>query len=202
VDRRVALEGKLVELLASNTSRGAKDYICRLLVRIGSGASVPTLAKLLADKDNSHMARYALERISASQAGDALRSALGSLEGALKLGVIASLGARRDEASVSPLAALVASSDQSIARAAALALGAIKSASAAKALTKAPPASGSNEVKQAVTDASLACAEGLLTEGNKTEALALYKSLAGESQPKHVRLAATRGMLACAGKKE
>ena len=33
------------------------------------------------------------------------------------------------------------------------------------------------------------------------QALAIYKGLAGADQPKHVRLAATRGMLACAGKK-
>jgi hypothetical protein len=47
----------------------------------------------------------------------------------------------------------------------------------------------------------LACAEGLLGDGKTVEALVIYKGLANENQPKHVRLAATRGMLACAGKK-
>ena len=58
------------------------------------------------------------------------------------------------------------------------------------------------EAKAAVTDARLSCAEGLLAAGNKGEALAIYKSLVGEGEPKQVKLAATRGMLACAGKKE
>jgi hypothetical protein len=57
-------------------------------------------------------------------------------------------------------------------------------------------------VKPAVADACLACAEHLLADGKKAEAIGLYKSLAGEDQPKHVRLAATRGLLAAAGKKD
>ena len=44
-------------------------------------------------------------------------------------------------------------------------------------------------------------ANQLYKEGNYTDALAIYKSLSGEDQPKHVRLAATRGMLNAAGKK-
>ena len=48
-----------------------------------------------------------------------------------------------------------------------------------------------------LTDASLACAEALLADGKKAEALAIYKGFASDDQPKHVRLAATRGMLAC-----
>ena len=36
-------------------------------------------------------------------------------------------------------------------------------------------------------------------DGDKVSALSIYKRLAKGQQPKHVRLAATRGMLACAG---
>ncbi len=85
-----------------------------------------------------------------------------------------------------------------MARAAAIALGDIGTAEAAKALADAKPTAP--EATQAATDARLACAEDLLAGGKKAEALAVYKSLAGEGQPKQVRLAATRGMLACAGK--
>ena len=67
---------------------------------IGTAESVPALAALLPDKDLSHMARYALERIPAPEAGAALRDALPKLSGALKVGVIGSLGVRRDAASV------------------------------------------------------------------------------------------------------
>jgi len=81
------------------------------------------------------------------------------------------------------------------------ALGKIGSPEAANALgevaKKAPEG-----VKLAVADGLLVCAENLLAGGKKAEALAIYKSLTGEDQPKQVRLAATRGLLAVAGKKE
>ncbi len=103
----------------------------------------------------------------------------------------------RDEAGQerygSDLAALLGDSDASIARAAAIALGAIRSPEAAKALAGAKPTA-------IVTDASLACAEEFLADGKKAEALATYKRLLKEDHPKHIKLAATRGMLACAGK--
>jgi HEAT repeat protein len=151
---------------------------------------------MLPDSDNSHMARYALERIPAPEAAQALRDALPQLDGELKIGVIGSLGARGDEESVPALAGLVGDADASVARAAAIALGAIGTPKAAQALAHAQP--NSDEAKLDTTDASLACAEGLLAAGDKAAALAIYKGFAGADQPKHVRLAATRGMLACA----
>jgi HEAT repeat protein len=195
---RKDLEARLAAVLPSDVSRDAKDYVCRKLMLIGSAACVPTLAKLLAEPDHSHMARFALERIPASEAAQALRDALPQLSGALKIGVISSLGARRDAASAAALAALLADADATIARSAADALGDIRTAEAAKALTAARPAGA--EVKVAAVDARLAVAEQLLADGQKAEALTIYKSLFGHDQPKHVRLAATRGMLACAAK--
>ena len=47
----------------------------------------------------------------------------------------------------------------------------------------------------AVIDACFRCAEQLMGGGKKAEALAIYKSFAGEDQAGHVRLAATRGLL-------
>ena len=70
---------------------------------------------------------------------------------------------------------------------------------AAKALADAKPA---DAAKQAATDARFACAEALLAAGKKDEALAIYKTFVGPDQPKQAKLAATRGMLACAGKKD
>jgi len=197
---RKDLERRLGQVLTTGVSRDAKDYVCRKLMIIGTAASVPTLASLLSDKDLSHMARYALERIPAPEAAQALRDALPKLSGPLKIGVIASLGVRRDAQSVAPLAQLLTDSDPATARAAALALGDIRSPQAGKALADAK--SVSEKVKPAVTDASLFCAEGLLADGNKDQALAVFKAYVGEEQPKHVRMAATKGVLACAGKKE
>jgi HEAT repeat protein len=194
---RKELESRLAAVLAGDASRAAKDYACRTLRVIGTAASVPALARLLPDAHLSHMARYALERIDASEAAAALRDALPKLQPGLQVGVISSLGARGDAASVPALSALLSAADASVARAAATALGAIRSPEAAQALAKASPQDA--EAQLAATNASFACAEGLLGEGNKAAALAVYKRFAGEGQPKHVRLAATRGMLACAG---
>lgn len=197
---RKQLEARLAAVLKTDAPRDAKDYVCRKLMIVGTADSVPALAELLPKQDDSHMARYALERIPAPEAAQALRDSLPKLAGALKIGVIGSLGVRRDGPSVPTLAALLADADAAVARSAAYALGAIRSPEAAKALTESKSVSA--EAKQAVSDALLACAEGLLADGKKAEASSIYKRLTGGDRPKHVRLAATRGVLACAGKKE
>ena len=78
--------------------------------------------------------------------------------------------------------------------AAANALGAIGNPEAAKALgqlqSSAPP-----ELRLAVANAYLACAERLLADGKKLEAMAIYRALSKPDQPRHVRVAATRGLL-------
>ncbi len=195
---RKELEGRLAEALQSDLSRAAKDFLCRKLTVVGTAASVPTLAKLLSDTNLSHMARYALERIPAPEAAKAMRDALPQLASAQKIGTIGSLGVRQDADSVSVLAPILADSDTAVATAAAHALGDISSPAAAEALSQAAPQAA--ETKLAATDALLTCAEAMLADGKKSDAAVIYRKLASvPDQPKHVRLAATRGMLACTG---
>jgi len=191
------LENRLAAALKGPLSVDAQGYVCRKLALVGSAASVPALAALLGNKDVSHMARFALERITAPEAAQALRDALGTVSGNQKIGVIGSLGARRDAAAVAPLGALLQDGDPAIARSAAIALGDIGNVDAAKTLQGALSASNA---RQPVIDALLTCAEALLAAHRHAEALAIYKSLSGEQQGRLVRLAATRGMLACASK--
>ena len=191
---RKALEARLAAVLSSGVSRDAKDCVCRWLRIAGTAGSAPALAALLADKDLSHMARYALERIEAPEAGAALREALAKVGGAQKVGVAGSLGARRDAAAAPALIGLLGDGDAAIVAAAATALGAIATPEAAAALTtaakKAPAAA-----KAAVTDGALRAAEQLAASGKKAEALGVFKAFMGDDVPKHVKLAATRGML-------
>jgi HEAT repeat protein len=196
-----ALETRLTAALATGISRSAKDVVLRTLTVVGTAASVPALAALLPDKDYSHMARYALERMPAPEAAQAMRDALPKLDGKLKIGAIGSLGVRRDEASVPALCALVGNSDAAIATAAAVALGDIGTPTAAKALADSAGAAAEC-VKPAVADARLAAAERLLADGKKDEAAAVYKALLAGSPSKLVKIAATRGLLTVAGKKE
>ena len=200
---RADLIAKLSAALASEISRDAKDIVCRLLMVVGTAESVPALAALLASEELSHMARYALERIPDPAAAQALRDAVPQLTGKLKAGVIGSLGVRKDADSVAMLAALLTDADQVVVRAAACALGDIQTTEAVDALSAANVSAANvpAECQMAVTDALLACAEKLLADNQGAEALKIYKKFAGDQQPKHVRLAATRGTVACLGKK-
>jgi HEAT repeat protein len=193
-----ALEAKLSALLSTDAPQAAKDFVCRQLSLIGTAACVPAVAPLLTDEKLSHMARYALERMPCPEAVAAMRDALPKTKGLVKIGVINSLGVRRDAEATHALVALLDDSDDQVAAAAAAALGAIGSADAAKALGefqgKAP-----ESLKLAAADAYLACAEHLLADGKKLDAMMIYKKL-GTSDYKHVKLAAMRGLLATTGK--
>ena len=94
------------------------------------------------------------------------------------------------------LANLLKNSDPSVARAAAHALGVIGGADAAKALQEEVASSLGD--KSAIIDGLLSCAETLLSNNQSAEAAAIYRSLSGDEQPRLIRLAATRGLLACA----
>jgi HEAT repeat protein len=189
---RTDLETRLAAVLGGGASRAAKDYACRKLTIIGTAAAVPALAALLTDKELSHPARYALERIPAAEAAKALRAGLAKTSGAEKAGVAGSLGARRDAESIGDLAALLGDSDAAVALAVATALGDIGTAESAKALQDATPAT--EPVKMRVADARLTAAEKLLAAGDHEAAKTVYKSLLA-SPVKSVKLAATRGLL-------
>ena len=197
---RKNLETRLAAVLKTDAPRAAKDVVCRHLSLIGSADAVPALAELLTNKELSQMGRYALERIPDPAASAALRDALSKTEGLLKVGVINSLGVRRDADSTPLLTALLDNPDQQVAAAAVAALGAIGSADAAKALSEVQK-KAKDQLQAAVADARLCCAERMLTAGQKLEAMAIYKALNAEDQPKHVRLAAVRGLLAATGQK-
>jgi len=196
------LEKRLAGVLGTRASRAAKQYACRKLALIGTVASVPVLAPLLSDQDESHMARFALERIAAPEAAAALRKTLGTATGDLAIGMLSSLAAKRDAASVSAVAALV-TGDSPVAAAAAEALGIMATPEAAAALAAADV---SGRAAEAVVDARLACAEALVAAGRKAEAKAIYQGIAaavGGSPPTHrdraVRMACQRGLFATMG---
>ena len=195
------LERRFGAIVAGKASRAAKEYAYRKLSMIGTAGSVPVLAPRLADPDESHMARFALERIPVPAAGDALRQALETVRGDLVIGMISSLANRRDVASVKPLAALLGG-DAKFAAAAAAALGRIATPDAAAALAAAKPHAA--PVADAVIDARIACADTFLAAGDREAAKAIYQSVAttvGDSprtlRARAVRIAVTSGLLAC-----
>ena len=197
---RKKLETRLVALLKTDAPRAAKDIVCRQLSLIGSAASAGELGGLLTDKDLSHMGRYALERMPCPEAVAALRDALPKTDGLLKVGVINSLGVRRDAESVAALTALAGDSNGDIAAAAIAALGAIGNAGAAKVLTDIQ-SGAPEELQLDAADACLTCAEHLLADGKKIDAMKIYNMLKKADVPKHVQVAAARGLIAVMQKK-
>ncbi|MHC4097839.1 MAG: HEAT repeat domain-containing protein [Planctomycetota bacterium] len=194
------LEKSLVDALVGGISRSAQDYVCRKLRIVGTTRSVKALAALLAAEDTSHIARYALERIPGEKAARAMRDALPKVSRKLKPGIIGSLGARRDKQSIKAFSKLLGDSDIQVAKAAAQSLGLTGTSAAAKELSKFAK-KASAKMKLPVADASLVCAEQLLADGKKSEAVALYKKLRGDDKPAHVKAAAMKGILTATTKK-
>ena len=186
------IEARLLEALESpKTTFAGRQFVCRMLRRIGSAKSVPALAKMLDDKKLSHMARFALQYMAAPEAGAALREALPKLDGDLKIGVIGSLGQRGDHEAVPAIAELIAG-DTDIARAAIDSLGRIGGSDAAEALARARvPAS----LKPARDNAYLMCADKMLAEGQESQAVQIYREMIAPSNSTWIRIAAYKGLV-------
>ena len=136
---RRQLIGRLVPVMNDPESTiAAKEFIAKQLMRVGGEQVVPALAKLIGKDENvAYLGRYALERIGHPAASGALREALGRTDGLVRIGVIHSLGNRRDREAAAPLADLLSSKDEPTARAAGWSLGRIGGLRAIKALTDA-----------------------------------------------------------------
>ncbi len=192
------IEKALLGVLESGAKYAAKQFACRQLSIIGTDQSVPVLSGMLTNDELSDMARYALERIPGDAADGALREALGKTKGKTKVGIINTLGERRDGKAVSALSGLVGNSDKMVAEAALAALGKIADSQATSVLAAAK-GKVSDDLKMVALDAYLQCADKLLADGKKAEALAIYKELYKPDQPKLIRTAAMKGVVNATG---
>jgi len=184
-------EAKLIAIVKSSSSEKDKADACMVLARIGTKESVAALAALLGDEKLGHMARYALEPIPDPAVDDALRDALGNLKGRPLVGVIGSIGVRRDVKATDRLCKLLKDTDLIVAEAAARALGNLATPAAVKdlekALTEAPPYR-----QPALCEGLFRCAEALSAHGQRTDALAIYDRLSRPEMPGPVRDGAAR----------
>lgn len=190
------------QLIATLQSAEAPQFdkvlACKKLAVIGSKESIPALAAMLGDEKLSHMARYGLEPMPDPAAGQALRDAMGKVKGKLLVGVINSIGTRRDTKAFGLLNGLLADADVSVAAAAAAALGRIGDEASAKALEKAI-ASAPADAKAAFGDACVRCVEELTAAGKGEAAATLADAARKADLPGHIRLAATRGAILARG---
>lgn len=191
---------KLLDVLKSNASQEEKRAACRELAIVGTKEAVPVLAALLADPDLSHAARYALEPLSDPAVDEALRKALDEVKGRALVGVIGSVGVRRDAKAVQRLARLLEDPDRDVVQAAARALGGIGSVEAAQPLAAALVAA-SAETRLALCEGLFRAAESLADAGHRDHALAIYDGfLKLADAPPQVRTGAVRGAILVLGK--
>jgi HEAT repeat protein len=192
-------EGKLIAVLKSSAaSRKDKSDACRQLAIIATKKAIPTLVDLLSDEELSHNARYALEPIPEPAVDEAFRAALGRLKGLPLVGVIGSVGVRRDAQAVKLLTGLLRDSDPLVARAAARALGDIGNAQATAGL-QGQLGRTSGITKLHVCEGLFRCAESLASEGDTDAAMAIYDKLRGIEAPHQVRAGALRGAILTRG---
>jgi HEAT repeat protein len=187
-------ERELIAVLRSDAPAAEKAITCKNLAIYGSSEAVPDLARLLADEQLASWARIALEAIPGPAADEALRKANDSLQGRLLVGAINSIGVRRDALAADLLSARLGDQDAEVASAAAVALGRIGNAAAAKSLRGAL-ATAPSKVRSAVAEGCVLCAERFLSEGNAAEATAIYDEVRHADVPRQRILEATRGAI-------
>ena len=187
-------ERQLINVLQSNASPSEKAITCKKLAVYGTKEAVPALAVLLSDDKLASWARIPLEVIPGPAPDKALRDAVANLQGKILIGVINSIGVRRDPKAVSILAAKLEDSDANVAIAAAESLGRIGGSGAAKAL-KSRLATTSAEVRSAVAEGCIRCAERFMNDGKRAEAVKLYDLVRSAEVPGERMLEATRGAI-------
>ncbi len=191
-------EGQLIAVLESDAPKAEKAITCKGLAVYGTKNAVPALAKLLPDKELTSWARTALEVIPGDEADAALREAMDKVEGRVLVGVINSIGVRRDVEAVDGLTGKLKDADPQVAAAAAIALGHIGTASATGTLEKSL-AGAPDGVRSAVALGLVYCAEKLLADGKADDAAKIYDKVRTANVPKQRVIEATRGAILARG---
>ncbi|MEE8450893.1 MAG: DUF1080 domain-containing protein [Thermoguttaceae bacterium] len=180
---------ELVGVLTSDASVFDKAKACQRLSIVGDESAVPMLARLLGDEKLSNYARCALEGIPGPAPDAALRGALSRFEGERLIGVLGSIGVRRDAKAIDSVAKLLDSDDRATAEAAARTLGYIGTLESARVLRG--EVSEITLLRPAVANACLICARCLTEQGETEQAVSLCDAVGEADVPEHVALAAS-----------
>ena len=182
------IEARLIAVLeAPGATLPGKQFACQMLRTVGSAQCVPAVSRLLTDEKLSHVARQVFQDLRDPAVDEALRQALARTQGDLRLGIVHTLGDRRNRSSLEAISALAAGADEATARAALNALGKIGGAPAADALERLQTP---GSLRGAWADASLRCAAGLAATGDAGRAQRIAQSLFEGDYPLAVRAGA------------
>lgn len=190
----------MAEKLGKGTPAAVRIWLLKQLERIGRGESVEAVAAALDDTDEKvrDAAVRCLANNPATEAGGKLVAKLPAAAGKAKVGLINALGVRGDGSVVPAVAKELTDKEAAVGVAAARVLGKVGTPEAAAALAVARGKTA-GEVKLAIGDAYLRCADRRLKEGKRANAAAIYKELNQPGEDRPIRLAALQGVLQAAG---
>jgi HEAT repeat protein len=191
---------ELIGIVQSSTDLAERARALQQLALVASKEAVPVLAGLLADERLGQYARDGLEQMPDPAAGEALRAALDQQQGKTLIGVVNSLGLRREVPALGALARLATDPNSAVAVAssALLALGRIGTPEAMRVVEPAL-GRGPAELRAAAAEGCVLCADRLLQEGKGPAARALYDKVRRAEVPTPWRVAATRGAILASG---
>ena len=188
-----AIEDRLIEILENPQSTyAAKQFVCRLLRHIGPDRSLPYLERMLLDEELTDDARFALQGHESPEIDRILRESLDILSGPALIGVVGTIGQRRDRDAVPHLVELVDTTDAELTSASIISLGQIGGPEAREALFALEPQAGLELLR---LDALLRSIDDLVLEGAPAEARVLYQRMTTDAFPVPVRIAAWRGLV-------
>ena len=185
-------EAALLRFIQGSPAPGGLMAACRALRLIGGPDSVPVLASLVLKPETTDAARFALERIPGSEADQALLAALDKSTGAVKRGLVFSIGERGLATAVPALEKLAGGKDLSLAADAVKALGKVGGPEAVRVLN-ATLGKASPQLKLEAASALLLAAE------SDAGAAAIYDKLFATDLPPVIRQAAFKGKIEAAG---
>jgi HEAT repeat protein len=195
---RGQIEQKLIEALGAATTNDAKQFLCRQLRTIGTEKAVPQLESMLTDPEISHMARYALGKIDAPEAGEALHRGLKKTSGKAKAGIINTLVQVNYGRALGDFMKLIGDSDKDVVIAAIRATGHFPCSSSVGSLRRARR-SADKDIQVEIDAALLASAEIFLANGDKKRSAAIYEDFYSGEYPGHLRVAGLRGLASARG---
>ncbi len=182
-------EAKWLAVLDSGAGWNEKQQACRELRVVGTVQSLPELAALLTDPQLSGYARFALEEMRYPEVDALLHDALGKATGPQQVGIVITMGARRDASAAPLLAPLLESADADLARAVAGALGRIATAESVETLMqfrgKAPEAA-----RFPAEEGLLAAAQRWTAEKEGDQAAPILEALIAPGAKANVRMGA------------
>lgn len=198
---RVEASRLMASRLGSETPAAARICLLRQLEYLGGEECVAAASAALGDKDRL-VARAARRALTMNPSSAANASLLARLPAAAdddeKIGLLIGLGQRADPASTAAVAKLLDDSNEQVVAAAARSLGMIASLDAAAAL-QAQRAKSTGDLRLALSNATLRCANNMLAHGKTHRARELFEDLSRQEEADSVRLSGLHGQIKAAG---